>query len=100
VSFFASADSYIGSIYTFSSSLEETGMTAACHNCLEQKKEGVLSTGQIPITNVILACAKDPSRPDLGSMDPEEVESYLEKNLSWRAVSAIEVSCMTSMGRT
>jgi tyrosinase len=91
VSFFAHANSYIGSVYTFSSSLEESGRTASCHNCLQQRREGVLSTAQIPITNVILGYAKDPSRPGLHSLKPDEVESYLEKNLTWRAVIAIEV---------
>lgn len=90
VSFFRHANSYIGSVYTFSSSLEERGRTVQCHSCLEQKKQGVLSTAQIPITNVILGCAKDSSRTSLHSMTPDEVESYLEKNLTWRAVIAIE----------
>jgi tyrosinase len=91
VSFFTHANSYIGSVYTFSSSLEESGATVSCQNCLQQRRDGVLSTAQIPITNVILGYAKDPTRKGIYSLKPGEVESYLEKNLSWRAVIAIEV---------
>jgi hypothetical protein len=97
MSFFTNADSYIGSVYTFSSSLEESGRTVSCQNCLEQRRQNVLSTAQIPISNVILGCAKDPNKPDLHTMKPEDVESYLQKHLSWRAESAIEVSPFISI---
>lgn len=69
----------------------------ACRNCTKQKKDEVLSTGQLPITNVILGCAKDPNTPNLGSMDPEEVESYLEKNLTWKAMTVTESVFVTEV---
>ncbi|KAJ5729093.1 uncharacterized protein N7483_003601 [Penicillium malachiteum] len=93
---FARPETYIGSMFTFSSTLEGTRNTVQCHNCLEQKREGVLSTAQIPITKAILDLAKDPGKPDFRTMEPEEVETYLETNLTWRAVIAIEVSHSTS----
>ncbi|KAL2823729.1 common central domain of tyrosinase-domain-containing protein [Aspergillus cavernicola] len=84
------SDTYIGSMYTFSSILEGSRNGVQCHNCLEQKSKGVLSTAQIPLTRAILKLAKDPEKSDLRKMEPDEVDTYLETNLTWRATIAIE----------
>jgi hypothetical protein len=60
--------------------------SAGCRNCAAQKKAGVLSTAQFPITSALLSTAKSPEIPELQSLEPEGVESYLTMNLHWRAV--------------
>ena len=88
---YARADNHIGCVYTFSSRLEhEAPESAGCQNCAAQKKKGVLSTAQVPITSPLLSTAKNPQIPQLQSLEPEGVESYLTANLHWRAV---EVRC-------
>ncbi|GKZ86659.1 hypothetical protein AnigIFM56816_002070 [Aspergillus niger] len=84
---FTHSETYIGSMFTFSSALEGTRNTVQCQNCLEQKEKGVLSTAQIPITKTILDFAKDPDKADFHTMEPEEVETYLETNLNWIAIA-------------
>jgi tyrosinase len=89
---FLPTDAYVGSVYTFSSNLEPEGTSAGhCHNCLDQRSHGVLSTAQIPLTKAILRLAKDPNNSELQSMEAHEVERYLERNLEWRGTVAIEV---------
>ncbi|KAL4862058.1 common central domain of tyrosinase-domain-containing protein [Aspergillus spectabilis] len=79
------ADNYIGSIYTFSSNLEPSG---------------VLSTAQIPLTSAILQAAKYPNKSGLHTMEPGEVEPYLESNLTWRATAAVQVTLVDNLPKT
>ncbi|KAL3465691.1 hypothetical protein BJX64DRAFT_50398 [Aspergillus heterothallicus] len=87
---FSHAESYIGNMYTFSSTVEPDANGFRCQNCLEQKSEGVLSTVQVPLTGAILSAAKRSHQTGLRSMQPEEVESYLESHLMWRATAVGE----------
>ncbi|KAL2845414.1 common central domain of tyrosinase-domain-containing protein [Aspergillus pseudoustus] len=87
-SFSHAEETYIGNVYTFSSNLEPDANGSQCHNCLEQKSAGVLSTAQIPLTSAILKAAKQPDKTGLHSILPEEVESYLASYLTWRATAA------------
>lgn len=81
-----SSNSYLGSVYTFSSGQEGQGTSVACHNCRRQKNTGVLSTGQLPISVPLLTHAKDQNIPELQSLHPDAVEVYLETKLTWIAV--------------
>jgi hypothetical protein len=60
--------------------------SGGCRNCAEQKKKGVLSTAQVPITSALLSTAKNPDIPQLQSLEPQGVENYLTTNLQWIAV--------------
>jgi len=80
-----SSKSYLGSVYTFSSSLEPEGNTVACRNCRKQQESGLLSTGQVPISTALLTHAKDDNIPGLQSLEPTAVAVYLEQKLKWVA---------------
>jgi hypothetical protein len=87
VSTYSRAPNHVGCVYTFSSQVEQTASASAgCRNCAEQKKKGVLSTAQVPITSALLSVAKNPDIPQIQSLEPEGVENYLTTNLHWRAV--------------
>lgn len=79
-------------MYTFGSKLEDSTNATRCGNCLDQRSEGILSTSQVPLTEAILHSVKYPGIPDLHTMEPDEVETYLETHLVWRANIAIQVS--------
>src|SRR3954469_11508217 len=85
---YSQAPNHVGSVYTFSSQLEvaEGSSSGGCRNCAEQKKNGVLSTAQVPITSALLSTAKNPDIPQLQSLEPQGVENYLTTNLQWIAV--------------
>ncbi|KAL3444389.1 common central domain of tyrosinase-domain-containing protein [Aspergillus insuetus] len=88
---FLPTDTYVGSIYTFSSNLEPEDTSAGqCHDCLDQRSHGVLSTAQVPLTKAILRLAKDSNNSELQSMEAHEVERYLQRNLEWSGTVAIE----------
>jgi hypothetical protein len=80
-----SSKSYLGSVFTFSSTLEPEGNTVACHNCRKQQQSGLLSTGQVPVSTALLTHAKDENIPGLQSLDPLAVAVYLEQKLTWVA---------------
>ena len=88
---------HIESVYTFSSRLEPAADSQAeaggeeeakpkCDNCQKQKASGVLSKGQIHLTSALLKVAMDPEKPELDCLEPEEVNQYLQRNLTWRVV--------------
>ncbi len=85
---------HIESVYTFSSKLEPAADSQAeeveakpkCDNCQKQKASGVLSKGQIHLTSALLKVATDPDKPDLDCLEPEEVNQFLKRNLTWRVV--------------
>jgi len=86
----------LGTVNTFSTSLELGGDSPACENCKQQKKAGVLSAAQIPISNKLLRLAANPNFSELSSVKEDEIEVYLEQNLVWGVVN---VSCPTLMER-
>lgn len=83
---------HIDILYTFSSQLatvqgpSEGESTPKCKNCAEQKAGGVLSKGQIILTNALLKDATDANNSDLNSLEPDDVNRYLKEHLNWRAV--------------
>jgi hypothetical protein len=85
---YESLPSYVGSIYTFSSTLELSG-EGTCQNCVEQANAKILSGAQVPITAILLDHCKNPDIPEINTMDPEAVERYLTQHLTWRAMEVI-----------
>lgn len=78
------AQNCIGSVYTFSSNLE-VREGEHCGNCVDQRAAGLLSGAQIPITGMLLSVAKDTSTPELSSLEPDGVQTYLDQQLQWLA---------------
>lgn len=94
----------IGILYTFSSKHEVSHDAAGdakpkCENCADQKAAGVLSRGQIVLTRALLKVASDPSIPDINTLESEDVNSYLARNLIWRAVDVSFPFCFPFRSR-
>jgi hypothetical protein len=56
-------------------------------NCRKQKEAGILSRAQVPLILSLLSHAQDPSIPEFTSLLPGSVAEYLQKNLTWKAIS-------------
>ena len=76
---------YVGTVYTFSSQLELEGQ-GNCQNCVEQRKAGILSRAQLILTEKLINQANDTTVQEINSLEPDEVEDYLTKHLSWKIV--------------
>lgn len=77
---------HLGSVYNFSSQIElPTG--DSCNNCNSQKKSGVLSKAQVPITLHLHGLAMNDHYGHFDDMNPEPVEKLLEKQLRWTVTS-------------
>lgn len=83
----------VGEIYNFVAPIkQETGTPGGCANCKAQAKENSESTGQIVLTNALMTRFKQKLIHEnreidddvLGSMEREEVERFLKRNLHWR----------------
>ncbi|MCJ1352324.1 MAG: hypothetical protein MMC33_002308 [Icmadophila ericetorum] len=73
----------VGQVYNFSTPLESLSSNAGgCENCLSQQKSKAKATGQVLITNTLLADVEDNGKP-LTSLRPTEVEVYLREHLRW-----------------
>ena len=79
---------YVGTVYTFSSPLELTGQ-GVCQSCIEQRKAEVLSRAQVILTTKLIGQAKNPEIQEINSLEPGEVEEYLSKHLTWKAIEAL-----------
>ncbi|KAF5530185.1 di-copper centre-containing protein [Fusarium napiforme] len=66
----------VGSIFTFSTALEEDTIT--CKNCYEQKRANVLSRAQVPLTRAVPIEQREES---------EAAMSYFQENLKWTAIN-------------
>ncbi|KAJ4248373.1 hypothetical protein NW762_012703 [Fusarium torreyae] len=62
-----------------------TAPAEACDNCGRQEEQAKLVTSTTPITSLLLDYA---NVGQLGSMNPEDVEPFLVKNLKWRVQTA------------
>lgn len=71
---------FIGRVFTFGGGQRET-----CGNCSNQKAEGTMSRGQIPLTVHILQHVADKTR-ELKSYREDHVRDYLTEHLHWRFV--------------
>lgn len=58
-----------------------TAPTEACDNCGRQEEQAKLVTSTTAITSLLLDYA---NAGQLGSLNPEDVEPFLVKNLKWR----------------
>lgn len=56
-------------------------------SCRQQKEAGTLSRAQVPLSLPLLSHAQDPSIPEFTSLLPDSVREYLQKNLTWKAMS-------------
>jgi Tyosinase C-terminal domain len=74
---------YVGNVYNFSSPLPENPEEPGCDNCKAQRELGILSTGQVPITNVLLDHIQDQQKP-LWSLHNNPVQTYLTEHLRWK----------------
>jgi len=80
----------VGEIYAFVDPVEFD--KGGCENCAKQKRERLKTTGQIPLTNVLLTRFKQQIPHDtesggiavLASMNPEDVISFLKTQFHWR----------------
>ncbi len=76
----------VGSVYNFTSPIDVTG----CGNCRQEKQQGGLATGQVPITGAML---KDWQNihihefPSDGPFDEHSIETYLAAKLQWRIIT-------------
>ncbi|KZS90427.1 Di-copper centre-containing protein [Sistotremastrum niveocremeum HHB9708] len=77
----------VGTLYNFSTPAHTTGVNDGCENCRRQESGHALCTGQVPITSSLLKYVADDGVP-LSSMEPEQVEAYLKKNLTWKITKA------------
>ncbi|KAI9775124.1 MAG: hypothetical protein M1839_001435 [Geoglossum umbratile] len=64
---------YVGSVYDFSSPFPDNSEEPGCENCKAQKELDTLSTGQVPITSVLLERIEDQQKP-LWSLHNDPVE--------------------------
>ena len=65
----------VGSWHVFANDVENTG----CINCLKSAEENLVVTGSVPLTSALLERIEA-----VGSLDKEDVERYLKKELHWR----------------
>lgn len=81
---------HVGSVYNFSTPISSASAgqpIIQCDNCKKQHDDGVLSAAQVPLTIPLHFLAGDERVTDINTMDPRAVGSYLEKELSWVAVT-------------
>ncbi|KPM45160.1 hypothetical protein AK830_g1416 [Neonectria ditissima] len=71
----SSLPGFVGVSHIFTAPIE------ACDNCGRQQEQAKLVTSTTPITSLLLDYA---NAGQLGSMNPEDVEPFLVKNLKWR----------------
>ncbi|KZT35124.1 Di-copper centre-containing protein [Sistotremastrum suecicum HHB10207 ss-3] len=93
-------DTCVGTLYNFSTPAHTTGVNDGCENCRRQESGHALCTGQVPITSSLLKYVADDGVP-LSSMEPEQVEAYLKKNLTWTVTKAygedVPISSISSL---
>ncbi|KAF8453580.1 hypothetical protein BDZ91DRAFT_668585 [Kalaharituber pfeilii] len=77
----------VRTLYTFSNPKQDDSY---CANCDRQMMSGVLSTGQIPLTNSLLAHIANKNLP-LASLDRDPVRDYLKNNLRWAVTTVSSV---------
>ncbi|KAG0641703.1 tyrosinase precursor [Tuber brumale] len=73
-------DNLVGTFSVFANDPETTG----CEKCQNEAEEGLVVTGSIPLTGALLDRIPKSSIPELNSLEPEAVISYLQSNLHWR----------------
>lgn len=87
IDIFHTFSSPLATVLTGGLSLERQESTVPkCKNCAQQKADGVLSRGQIILTNALSRDATDANNSELNSLEPAEVNRYLKEHLNWRAV--------------
>lgn len=86
--YFSDTPTQVGLVYNFSgqSNARGTGLEG-CANCIRQREEQELSTGQVILTDYLVEHIKK-GMVDRGitleTLDREDVTAYLKNNLHWR----------------
>lgn len=98
---FGPESTQIGQVYNFSTPSTSIGRNAetGCANCHNQEQARVKSTGQVVLTNALLALAtgrRHPSGVHLRSLDKTDVEECLKRHLHWR-VSRVRIHTPSSV---
>jgi hypothetical protein len=65
----------VGSVAVFANDIRHTG----CGKCQDNREAGLEVTGSVPLTSALME-----RMDEVGSLDKEDVERYLTKNLHWR----------------
>lgn len=80
----------VSTVYNFSSSTEGRGIDeSGCDNCKDQAAQAYLACGQVILTDYLIQqiyLGEELGGLTLTTLDPEEVTTYLRKNLHWRIV--------------
>lgn len=71
----------VGYIYNFSNPIYGDDTSPGCENCRRKASDETYSTGQIPITQALIARV---ATQDLHSLRKNHVEPYLQKHLHWK----------------
>lgn len=86
--YFSNTPTQVGLVYNFSGSSNARGTgLEGCANCIRQREEQELSTGQVVITDYLVEHIKKgivDRGVTLATLDREDVIDYLKKNLHWR----------------
>lgn len=85
---YVTLESYVGTIYTFSSTLELEG-EGTCESCVEQRKASLLSKAQLVLTTKLIDDAHDHNNQEIEDLTTGAVDRYLTKHLTWKAVEAM-----------
>jgi hypothetical protein len=75
----------VGSVYNFSTPLNSQGGIDGCENCLRQQQSKTLSSGQVTLTDALLACVET-TGSGLTTLKKDDVRPYLKDNLRWRVL--------------
>jgi tyrosinase len=86
--YFSDTPTQVGLVYNFSGTSNARGVgMEGCSNCIRQREEQELSTGQVILTDYLVEHIKK-GQVDRGvtleTLDREDVIAYLKKNLHWR----------------
>jgi tyrosinase len=65
----------VGNVAVFTNNIQYTG----CGKCQDGAEAGLVVTGSVPLTSALLERIDE-----VGSLEIEDVEPYLTKNLHWR----------------
>lgn len=71
----------VGIVYNFSNPIFKNHASPGCEKCRRKADQDAHSTGQVPITDALLARVATKA---LQSLDENKVEDYLAGNLHWK----------------
>lgn len=79
---FFTTDTAVGQVFNFSSQAEGRGTgEGGCASCAADQADGVLASGQVILTGVLIKLVNSGIIPDL---EEDTIQAYLKENLHWR----------------